>query len=398
MVTLAKVGTSISACLANTYRKQGNRLVFRNGMNLNELAWEMWERLGFKEIDPSVLSRVVNGKRCFTPKQLQIFAQILNLPSGESLDLQTEYCRETLIEIGVEEELVSSLLYQTDRLEEGVNLVEEARAHDALDLASLLATQIENQISSKIKAINSTKTKKKLYDILGQLLVKKGWLVIEHCHPNRLLPVISPLPPLFEIVYYVTKNPQYKGLALAHTSRILFHQGKYCQSLEQDFLALPYLQNPEALSWIYSRLSVNPAMLENGHKISSILEKINANFPIPSSQHQQTPADKVAINENFLRHRRLSGSYTLAQKPRLARNHLDTAWGIYSRHLAPNEGNFKHRARIELYHSENYFHYRFKTAIGPSDQMREETQKLVNLFGYHQYTVDPGPPSLSQQL
>jgi len=167
MVTLAKVGTSISACLANTYRKQGNRLVFRNGMNLNELAWEMWERLGFKEIDPSVLSRVVNGKRCFTPKQLQIFAQILNLPSGESLDLQTEYCRETLIEIGVEEELVSSLLYQTDRLEEGINLVEEARAHDSLNLASLIATQVENQISSKIKTSSSTKTKKKLYSLLG---------------------------------------------------------------------------------------------------------------------------------------------------------------------------------------------------------------------------------------
>lgn len=71
------------------YQRVGNRILFSNGMTLNKLAWEMWEELGCKEIDPSVLSRVVNGERLLTFEQLLIFIQILGI-SQENKSLLTE--------------------------------------------------------------------------------------------------------------------------------------------------------------------------------------------------------------------------------------------------------------------------------------------------------------------
>ncbi|KKR66792.1 MAG: hypothetical protein UU09_C0046G0018 [Microgenomates group bacterium GW2011_GWA2_40_6] len=73
----------LEVTLKKYYRKEGNRVVFQNGMSLNQLAMVMWENLGFKGIDPSVVSRVINGKRLFTIAQLRVFCQILDLPQDQ---------------------------------------------------------------------------------------------------------------------------------------------------------------------------------------------------------------------------------------------------------------------------------------------------------------------------
>lgn len=73
----------LKVTLKKYYHKEGNRIVFQNGMSLNQLAMAMWEGLGFKSVDPSVVSRVINGKRLFTPAQLRIFCQILDIPQDK---------------------------------------------------------------------------------------------------------------------------------------------------------------------------------------------------------------------------------------------------------------------------------------------------------------------------
>jgi len=65
--------------LGKYYRRERNKFVFVNGMTLNKLAWEMWERLDYKEVDPSVLSRVINGERLLTFDQLLTFIEILGI-------------------------------------------------------------------------------------------------------------------------------------------------------------------------------------------------------------------------------------------------------------------------------------------------------------------------------
>ena len=69
----------LSKALQKYYLQKGNRIIFQNKMTLNQLAITMWERLGFKEIDASVLSRVINGERLFTIKQLEVFCEIVKI-------------------------------------------------------------------------------------------------------------------------------------------------------------------------------------------------------------------------------------------------------------------------------------------------------------------------------
>ncbi len=65
--------------LQSHYQKHGRRIIFTNGMSLNQLALKMWELLDYQEMDVSVLSRVINGERLFTPTQLKVFSKILKL-------------------------------------------------------------------------------------------------------------------------------------------------------------------------------------------------------------------------------------------------------------------------------------------------------------------------------
>jgi hypothetical protein len=58
-------------------------VLFRNGQSLNQLALSMWERLGFQQIDASVLSRVLKGERLLTAPQLKAFCRLLGLSKKE---------------------------------------------------------------------------------------------------------------------------------------------------------------------------------------------------------------------------------------------------------------------------------------------------------------------------
>jgi|SRR3989344_432262 len=78
------------------YRREGNKIVFRNGMTLNQLAMEMWERSGYQGVDQSALSRILNGKRLFTFHQLQVFSEILQLTETEKETLKETLAAEIL--------------------------------------------------------------------------------------------------------------------------------------------------------------------------------------------------------------------------------------------------------------------------------------------------------------
>jgi len=69
--------------LSKYYKKVGNRLLFNNGMSLNKLALEMWERMGETDIDSSVVSRVLRGERIFSFRQLAVFCEVLDIHQSE---------------------------------------------------------------------------------------------------------------------------------------------------------------------------------------------------------------------------------------------------------------------------------------------------------------------------
>jgi hypothetical protein len=112
--------SNLSKALQKYYSRDRKRVFFRNGQSLNQLALAMWERLGFQQIDASVLSRVLKGERLFTTPQLKVFCGLLELPKNEEdylfaclqqdhnarLDL---YAGTTYISSSLAEELVKDL-------------------------------------------------------------------------------------------------------------------------------------------------------------------------------------------------------------------------------------------------------------------------------------------------
>lgn len=75
--------THLASSLRQHYIKKDRYIIFTGGISLQEMALHMWQELGFKKVDVSVLSRVLSGEREFTPQQLFMFCKILNLPTEE---------------------------------------------------------------------------------------------------------------------------------------------------------------------------------------------------------------------------------------------------------------------------------------------------------------------------
>jgi hypothetical protein len=69
----------LAGALANYSKRSGGKVIFCNGLSLNKLALAMWERAPSCGIDASILSKVLNGKRAFTPYQLQVFCNVLSI-------------------------------------------------------------------------------------------------------------------------------------------------------------------------------------------------------------------------------------------------------------------------------------------------------------------------------
>lgn len=89
--------SNLAKILSNYYKKKANKKVFINGMTLNKLAVAMWEKLGYKKMDESILSKVINGKRLFTKQQLNAFCKVLNLKQWEIRSLQRALMQDILV-------------------------------------------------------------------------------------------------------------------------------------------------------------------------------------------------------------------------------------------------------------------------------------------------------------
>lgn len=83
-------------------------MVFCNGMNLNELAWEMWEKLGFSGIDPSVISKTINGKRILTFRQLGVMCKVLSLNQRQRNLLFKSLAKDVLDREGISYDIQNS--------------------------------------------------------------------------------------------------------------------------------------------------------------------------------------------------------------------------------------------------------------------------------------------------
>jgi hypothetical protein len=98
------VSNLLTAELQKYYTREGNRLLFANGMTLNQLALEMWEKEGCRGVDASVVSRVISGERLFTYPQLLVFFKIMNLSKTEKIKLENSLLLSLGLRFGIKED------------------------------------------------------------------------------------------------------------------------------------------------------------------------------------------------------------------------------------------------------------------------------------------------------
>jgi len=170
--------------LQKYYLRVKNRLIFNNGMSLNQMALEMWTELGNADMDPSILSKVINGERLFSGRQLKAFCKILSLNTNfeylleESIGKDLSF-RHFGFEIASEdyEEIVADSLTKDFILKEIRNLRNNGRTQSSLEMASFFEKML--CFNSKIKKANSP--------LIAKVLNEKGRCLIFLEKPSTLL-------------------------------------------------------------------------------------------------------------------------------------------------------------------------------------------------------------------
>lgn len=183
--------SNLSKALQKYYSREGKTVVFRNKQSLNQLALAMWKKLGFQQIDASVLSRVLKGERLFTAGQLTTFCQLLNLPNREQdylfaclqqdynskLDLPLEVAH---ISAGLSQEIISELTANAFHMfYQG--------SYSALDKKSELVQHLSSML-----ALSHTTTPV-IYESVGLNLYLKGRSLANGALPSQVIGSIYPL-------------------------------------------------------------------------------------------------------------------------------------------------------------------------------------------------------------
>lgn len=73
----------LAEALGSYCTRSSGKIIFRGNLTLNKLALVIWEESSTCGLDASILSKVINGKRLFTPRQLSIFCKVLNIKNRD---------------------------------------------------------------------------------------------------------------------------------------------------------------------------------------------------------------------------------------------------------------------------------------------------------------------------
>ncbi len=228
--------TSLAKKLEQYYRRDKSKIIFCNGMNLSDLAVSMWEQLGYREIDASVISRVLQGERLFSFKQLKIFCEILKIPQQEMNSLVDSLYSELSFKFGFEEIFY---IHETKNL---TNLVTDNLGKISLMKEKGYPTVAINwidDISEKIR-LGLTQShdpvmRKVLNELFVKLLIQKIFCIYESDkQANSVERVLSIARKLDEL------NTELKDPSIFAFS--MFSKGGAYYVKKSYKLAIPYLQ------------------------------------------------------------------------------------------------------------------------------------------------------------
>jgi len=217
--------------LKNYYHRDGNKIIFCNLMTLSELALAMWEKLGNQEIDGSVLSRVLHGKRLFSRKQLVIFCKILALSELDSQLLKQLLTQEILTRYDMGFSLIRTTECKTNGLIEQLptNIYFTAAISRKAEFGKYYQQIIEALKSENHQVVHEHISNKNLSDIQKQSKQEKTGYYQKFLSMMDEADIV-----VAEVSFPATINIGYEiSLALERNKPVI---GLYRQGLEMYFL------------------------------------------------------------------------------------------------------------------------------------------------------------------
>lgn len=188
------MSTNLAKAIKKFYEREQNKVVFKNKMSLNQLALEMWEKLEYQQIDASVISKVINGIRLFTPIQLKTFCSILNISRKEEeylhYCLYMDYCSRYGVNFSYAffstydaYDLLDSLIKEAEKF------LLDGKCVELKNLSLLTQTHLRSLLD---KSKNSTR-REKANQLLGKSLYLKGRAVGSVETPDKAVKKTMPI-------------------------------------------------------------------------------------------------------------------------------------------------------------------------------------------------------------
>lgn len=150
----------LSEELKQYYKRVNNKILFTSGKSLNQFAFDLWEKMDYKSVDASLISRVINSKRLFNYHQLEAFCKLLRLDNSAKKKLFKSMLKDIinrhsltdvhdrLFKENNPENLDSKLIH---RMTSSLHILrEEGYPNDVIDLAHLYRQIINDRLSTTL--------------------------------------------------------------------------------------------------------------------------------------------------------------------------------------------------------------------------------------------------------
>lgn len=204
----------------------------------------MWERLGYAEIDPSVLSRVVSGERLFSRKQLLIFCGILNISKNNSTLLQEKLYFDLSNRIGVGVDLFESAYRHSIKYAELVlDASARLRKQSNSEMAIYLSKANIDLLNSFNKSNPYTPKSKFLYLLAQSYLEFSRNTIVFEIYDEAKKNVFMATNILRKLSSQI-KNRNLMSSSYSLESSMHYVLGDYSNAIEKSLKSLNYISDP----------------------------------------------------------------------------------------------------------------------------------------------------------
>jgi|SRR3989344_9185912 len=366
----------VAARFEEYYTRKGNRTVFSNGMTLNQLALAMWERLGFREIDASVLSRFLKGERLLNLRQLGVLCNLLKIRGKQVRKLEELLNCEILSRLGQGEnfEYYKRSVF-VENMFAAIRNMRRAMAYDSPMLAVDWLDVLKEKVTDRYLKEGSDRSKSEYLLLFGELLLQERIILLDTFPFMAVAKRLQEVGARFGRVGEMSGEKEYTGYSEAMKGRSYFHYGRYHEAVVHDMAAAKLINNIEEKCVVLMRVAIELGCLNRPGECLAAQGELETTLSQAKDDIQCFGLKGIAQANCKLGHEKA------------ARKYLDQAWSVYDRRLTV-PGKYRYVRAIQLKFAEYQFS---KTFGGETDsQARKYLGEIANLSsvcGYESYQI-----------